>query len=68
MKGEGGITFAQAASSAKYDGMPASAIASGCVGFHSHAYGDSERESAHRHHPYIAGRADLETAAGWPRD
>ncbi len=30
IKGEGGITFAQD-SSAKYDGMPASAIAAGCV-------------------------------------
>ena len=30
IKGEGGITFAQD-ESAKYDGMPASAIASGCV-------------------------------------
>lgn len=30
IKGDGGITFAQD-SSAKYDGMPASAIASGCV-------------------------------------
>ena len=32
IKGEGGITFAQD-SSAKYDGMPASAIASGCGRF-----------------------------------
>jgi two-component system CheB/CheR fusion protein len=33
IKGEGGITFAQEAKSAKYDGMPRSAIASGCVDF-----------------------------------
>ena len=33
IKAEGGITFAQAAKSAKYDGMPGSAIASGCVTF-----------------------------------
>ncbi len=31
IKGEGGITFAQTLESAKYDGMPRSAIASGCV-------------------------------------
>jgi two-component system CheB/CheR fusion protein len=31
IKAEGGITFAQEAQSAKYDGMPRSAIASGCV-------------------------------------
>ena len=33
IKGEAGITFAQEPTSAKYDGMPASAIASGCVDF-----------------------------------
>jgi two-component system CheB/CheR fusion protein len=33
IKAEGGITFAQSAESAKYDGMPRSAIASGCVDF-----------------------------------
>src|ERR1700736_3073789 len=33
IKAEGGIPFAQAAKSAKYDGMPHSAIASGCVTF-----------------------------------
>ena len=31
IKAEGGVTFAQAPTSAKYDGMPRSAIASGCV-------------------------------------
>jgi two-component system CheB/CheR fusion protein len=33
IKAEGGITFAQDERSAKYDGMPHSAIASGCVDF-----------------------------------
>ena len=33
IKGEGGITFAQEEKSAKYDGMPRSAIATGCVDF-----------------------------------
>jgi two-component system CheB/CheR fusion protein len=33
IKAEGGITFAQAPESAKYDGMPRSAIAAGCVDF-----------------------------------
>lgn len=33
IKAEGGITFAQAPATAKYDGMPQSAIASGCVDF-----------------------------------
>lgn len=33
IKAEGGITFAQAPASAKYDGMPRSAVDSGCVDF-----------------------------------
>ena len=33
IKGEGGITFAQDSKSAKYDGMPSSAIATGCIDF-----------------------------------
>jgi len=33
IKGEGGITFAQEQSSAKFDGMPRSAIAAGVVDF-----------------------------------
>jgi two-component system, chemotaxis family, CheB/CheR fusion protein len=33
IKSEGGITFAQDSNSAKYDGMPRSATASGCVDF-----------------------------------
>jgi two-component system CheB/CheR fusion protein len=33
IKGEGGITFAQDEKSAKYNGMPHSAIAAGCVDF-----------------------------------
>jgi two-component system, chemotaxis family, CheB/CheR fusion protein len=33
IKGEGGISFAQDSKSAKYDGMPNNAIASGCIDF-----------------------------------
>ena len=54
IKGEAGITFAQEPSSAKYDGMPASAIASGCVDFILNP-GQIAKEIARiRHHPYIA--------------
>jgi two-component system, chemotaxis family, CheB/CheR fusion protein len=54
IKGEAGITFAQEPSSAKYDGMPASAIASGCVDFIL-SPGQIAKEIARiRHHPYIA--------------
>ena len=55
IKGEAGITFAQEPASAKYDSMPASAIASGCVDFVLTPT-DIAREMARiRQHPYIAG-------------
>ena len=61
VKGEGGITFAQDTPSAKYDGMPASAISSGCVDFILSPE-EIARELARIHrHPYVAG-AQLEPA------
>jgi two-component system CheB/CheR fusion protein len=53
IKGEAGITFAQEPSSAKYDGMPASAIASGCVDFILSPAGIAREIARIRHHPYI---------------
>ncbi len=55
IKGEGGITFAQEPASAKYDSMPASAIASGCVDFVLTPAGIAQEIARIRHHPYIAG-------------
>ncbi|HEY6251479.1 MAG TPA: chemotaxis protein CheB [Candidatus Angelobacter sp.] len=53
IKAEGGITFAQEPASAKYDGMPHSAIASGCVDFVLPPKGIAkELERIHRH-PYV---------------
>ena len=40
VKAAGGITFAQSTESAKFDGMPKSAIASGCRRLHPAAQGD----------------------------
>jgi two-component system, chemotaxis family, CheB/CheR fusion protein len=54
IKGEAGITFAQEPSSAKYDGMPASAIASGCVDFILPPAGIAKEIARIRQHPYIA--------------
>jgi two-component system CheB/CheR fusion protein len=54
IKGEAGITFAQEPASAKYDGMPASAIASGCVDFVMTPSGIAQEIARIRHHPYIA--------------
>jgi two-component system, chemotaxis family, CheB/CheR fusion protein len=54
IKGEAGITFAQEPASAKYDGMPVSAIASGCVDFVMTPEAIAREISRIRHHPYIA--------------
>jgi two-component system, chemotaxis family, CheB/CheR fusion protein len=54
IKGEAGITFAQEPTSAKYDGMPVSAIASGCVDFVMTPVGIAQEISRIRHHPYIS--------------
>ncbi len=55
IKGEGGITFAQDTQSAKYDGMPASAIAAGCVDFILPPDEIAGELARIRHHPYVAG-------------
>src|SRR5271163_3239110 len=54
IKGEAGITFAQEPSSAKYDGMPASAITSGCVDFVLPPAGIAREIARIRQHPYLA--------------
>ena len=54
IKGEAGITFAQEPTSAKYDGMPASAIASGCVDFILPPAQIAKEIARIRKHPYIA--------------
>ena len=60
IKGESGITFAQEPISAKYDGMPASAIASGCIDFILTPAGIAKEIARIRHHPYIADRLNPE--------
>src|SRR5215472_5115835 len=54
IKGEGGITFAQD-SSAKYDGMPASAIAAGCVDLVLPPEGIAKELVRMAQHPYVLG-------------
>ena len=55
IKGEGGITFAQDPRSAKYDGMPASAISAGYVDFVLPPEGIAQELERIRQHPYVAG-------------
>ena len=57
IKAEGGITFAQASKSAKYDGMPRSAIASECVDFVSTAEEISQELVRIGLHPYLGRRS-----------
>ncbi|HEY6348402.1 MAG TPA: chemotaxis protein CheB [Candidatus Angelobacter sp.] len=58
IKGEGGITFAQDSKSAKYDGMPNSAVASGAVDFVLPPARIAEELENIRKHPYIARGKD----------
>src|SRR5579863_4750682 len=56
IKAEGGITFAQEEKSAKYDGMPRSAISSGCVDCVLRPADIARELSRMRDHPYVAHR------------
>lgn len=57
IKGEGGITFAQETHSARYDSMPASAIAAGCVDFVLPPTEIAQELARIRRHPLIADAA-----------
>ncbi len=67
IKGEGGITFAQTAESAKYDGMPRSAIASGCVDFVLTAEEIAQELVRIGRHPYL-GRATVPSVETLPEN
>jgi two-component system CheB/CheR fusion protein len=54
IKAEGGITFAQTPLTAKYDGMPQSAIDSGCVDFVLSPKEIAEELLRIKHHPYVS--------------
>jgi two-component system CheB/CheR fusion protein len=54
IKAEGGITFAQSSATAKYDGMPSSAISAGSVDFVLSPEEIANELARVRHHPYVA--------------
>ncbi len=54
IKGEGGITFAQDSRTAKYDGMPNSAVAAGSIDFILPPEGIAAELGRIRFHPYVA--------------
>ena len=60
IKAEGGITFSQDEESAKYDGMPHSAIAAGCVDFILPPDKIAQELMRIARHPYVAHEKGLE--------
>src|SRR3989442_14523 len=62
IKAEGGITFAQDEKSAKFDGMPHSAIAAGCVDFVLPPDAIAGELARIRAHPYLAPSSSSRTA------
>jgi len=60
-KAEGGITFAQDEKSAKFDGMPQSAIAAGCVDFVLPPEAIGRKLERIRAHPYLAPASSSRT-------
>jgi two-component system CheB/CheR fusion protein len=53
IKNEGGITFAQESRSAKYDGMPSSAVSTGCIDFVLSPSAIAAELVNIRKHPYL---------------
>ena len=66
IKAEGGITFAQGPDSSKYDGMPRSAIASGCVDFVLPPKGIAKELERITRHPYVMQEQDEEAVVEAP--
>src|ERR1041385_1332093 len=60
-KAEGGVTFAQDPSSAKFDGMPQSAIAAGCVDFVRSPRDIAQELVRIMKHPYLNGMHEPES-------
>ena len=58
IKAEGGITFAQDPATAKYDGMPRSAIDSGCVDFVLPLKSIAKELDRLHRHPYLSLKAE----------
>jgi two-component system, chemotaxis family, CheB/CheR fusion protein len=63
IKAEGGITFAQEPSTAKFDGMPGSAIAAGVVDFVLPPEEIAKRVVRLARHPYVARKPEEESEA-----
>ncbi|MGE5699695.1 MAG: chemotaxis protein CheB [Deltaproteobacteria bacterium] len=64
IKGEAGITFAQDEKSAKYPGMPLSAIATGCIDFILPPKEIARELGRIGRHPYLAVKKAIDIRAG----
>jgi two-component system CheB/CheR fusion protein len=64
IKAEGGITFAQEPSTAKYDGMPRSAIDSGCVDFILRPKEIAKELARLQRHPYVLAHEEAKVERG----
>ena len=64
IKAEGGITFAQEPSTARYDGMPRSAIDNGCVDFVLPPKGIAKEIERIRRHPYLLANKETKAERG----
>jgi two-component system CheB/CheR fusion protein len=64
IKAEGGITFAQEPTTAKYDGMPRSAIDSGCVDFVLPPKDIAKEVERIRRHPYLLAQEEARAERG----
>ena len=62
IQAQGGVTFAQDETTAKYDGMPRSAVASGCVDFVLPPAEIARELARIARHPYVARPKKDETA------
>jgi two-component system CheB/CheR fusion protein len=66
IKAQGGITFAQDEKSARYDGMPRSAVLAGCVDFILPPEGIAREVARLCRHPYVAPPQGAESGNGEP--
>jgi two-component system CheB/CheR fusion protein len=57
IQAQGGVTFAQDEASAKYDGMPRSAVAAGCVDYVLPPKGIARELARIAQHPYVGRRS-----------
>jgi two-component system CheB/CheR fusion protein len=68
IQAHGGVTFAQDETTAKYDGMPRSAIAAGCVDYIQPPRAIARELARIAQHPYVTRGRAIETAAQPPAE